>query len=460
MMRSEQTGITVVKAGGGDEIWAHLMRLVVLTAMLLFAHPASADTVNARQLGAAGDGVADDTRALQLAFDAVGGGGAVYIPAGRYRLTNALRVRAGTRVYGDGGSSELFVDAKGWKVETTDFFGMLTIKNASDVEVSSLHFRGIKTEGISRTPKFIYLEHAQRISIHDNQFEDSAFEGIWQGGPMSEVRDIVVSRNFFRNVGWPAANFAGLPAIQVNAHGAIISENTLVDVGTGIGASGSRISIANNRITGATVVGIGTGDNGPQQDITITGNTVRLASDVKYPRMAILVVPGGPPSDPVLVTGNLIALEGHAGHASALGIRLVQGAYAHVAGNTVTIFGEGVGIHAAGDPLTTTLVAQGNSVRLIGETGTSYGIAGRPGGPGQKLTVFSNGNSVTGFGAGSFSYDWQAIAGGDMSVQMRNDFAGSGRLRVGQWLKEVGDGGFVLDWPSAGSDKNREPAPH
>ena len=41
--------------------------------------------------GAVGDGVVDDTAAIQAALDAAAvGGGSVHLPAGRYRLTSAL----------------------------------------------------------------------------------------------------------------------------------------------------------------------------------------------------------------------------------------------------------------------------------------------------------------------------------------------------------------------------------
>ncbi len=82
--------------------------------------------------------MADDDIALQGALDAARGDGTVFVPAGRYRITTALRVRSGIRIHGDGGLSGIFFDPKGRKVEQTDCIEMLTIKDARDAEASSM----------------------------------------------------------------------------------------------------------------------------------------------------------------------------------------------------------------------------------------------------------------------------------------------------------------------------------
>jgi pectate lyase-like protein len=61
---------------------------------------------------AAGDGVSDDTAALQRAL-AQAAGRAVYLPAGRYLVTRALEVRAGTAVYGESRSGTVIKLADG-----------------------------------------------------------------------------------------------------------------------------------------------------------------------------------------------------------------------------------------------------------------------------------------------------------------------------------------------------------
>lgn len=74
-------------------------------------------TYNVRDYGATGNGVTDDTNAIQAALDAArdAGGGRVYIPAGTYILAGsgdasdgALRVYSNTELYGEGmGTAEL-----------------------------------------------------------------------------------------------------------------------------------------------------------------------------------------------------------------------------------------------------------------------------------------------------------------------------------------------------------------
>ena len=59
--------------------------------------------LNARDMGALGDGLADDTAALQAALDASAGRD-VFIPHGQYRITSTLQVPSGGVVRGENGT--------------------------------------------------------------------------------------------------------------------------------------------------------------------------------------------------------------------------------------------------------------------------------------------------------------------------------------------------------------------
>ncbi len=60
---------------------------------------------------AVGDGVADDSDALQRAIDSAAakpGGGIVFLPSGRYRITRTLFMWPGVRLFGTGRSRPVF----------------------------------------------------------------------------------------------------------------------------------------------------------------------------------------------------------------------------------------------------------------------------------------------------------------------------------------------------------------
>lgn len=63
-------------------------------------------------VAAAGDGITDDSAAIQAAIDASferGGGGIVFLPSGRYRLTQTIFIWPGVRVFGTGPTRPVFV---------------------------------------------------------------------------------------------------------------------------------------------------------------------------------------------------------------------------------------------------------------------------------------------------------------------------------------------------------------
>ena len=73
------------------------------------------DWVDVKKLGAVGDGVADDTGAIQKAFDGVRNGSVFYLPAGTYRVTKTLRIKGpliGVAVIGHGRDTTLRWDGE------------------------------------------------------------------------------------------------------------------------------------------------------------------------------------------------------------------------------------------------------------------------------------------------------------------------------------------------------------
>ncbi|MGN6621777.1 MAG: glycosyl hydrolase family 28-related protein [Sphingomonas sp.] len=100
----------------GDRMLASLAAMLLSTSALAApSHSVFATAPNdprAVTVRAAGNGTTDDTGALQSAIDAAyakGGGGIVFLPSGRYRLTRTLYMRPGVRLFGVGKSRPVFV---------------------------------------------------------------------------------------------------------------------------------------------------------------------------------------------------------------------------------------------------------------------------------------------------------------------------------------------------------------
>jgi hypothetical protein len=73
------------------------------------AYEVAPDDPRAIHVQARGDGITDDTAAIQAAIDKAKGGGIVFLPSGRYRLTSSLNVWPAVRIFGVGPKRPVFV---------------------------------------------------------------------------------------------------------------------------------------------------------------------------------------------------------------------------------------------------------------------------------------------------------------------------------------------------------------
>jgi hypothetical protein len=102
-----------------------MKRAILLIAAIIMVYTANVGAeapkgVSARDFGAKGDGIADDTAAIQKALDAMSpGGGVVHLPAGQYKLSDSLRVPHGATLLGEGArwensATQLIVEKPGF----------------------------------------------------------------------------------------------------------------------------------------------------------------------------------------------------------------------------------------------------------------------------------------------------------------------------------------------------------
>lgn len=142
-----------------------------------------ADVVSVKDFGAIGDGVTDDTLAMQQALSAAG---AVFVPAGEYLVTAALTLAGGQALYGEGASSVISANSSSFNViEVTSGYNILRalkIKNGaagvklygsagacvqnnlSDLVIESADI-GLLLDGYNDTNKPCYWNNFDRILV-------------------------------------------------------------------------------------------------------------------------------------------------------------------------------------------------------------------------------------------------------------------------------------------------------
>jgi Pectate lyase superfamily protein len=392
--------------------------------------------IDIRDFGAVGDGINDDTGAIQQALNSVPGeGGAVLVSPGTFRITSGLAPKSGTKMVGCGFGSLIQCDPVGWLLQTPNNFGLLNLSNVVHVDVVDVHLRGTVSASQTMTPKIVYGQFASDISVEGCFLENSAFEGLWQGGDATQNKRWCVADNNISNVGFPAGNYYSLPAIQMNGVDALVQGNILTSVGTGIGASGARTVVSGNRINGFLLVGISTGDGIESASITITGNSIEadgLTAGNPH-SIAIKIDDGSGGAHPHLVSENSIVLSASQANAGCRGIWATSARMAHVTGNVIELDGAGIGIELDGHQSTTNLFVENNLVYISGSLGGCTGIVGIPNGSANSLAVISSGNRIIGAQSSSndFAYDFNYNGGGTLKALMIGDWADGGNVRCG-----------------------------
>lgn len=151
------------------------MRRLLLSALgLLGAVPYDPDVVDAADHGAIGDGVADDTAALQSAIrEAVGG--TCVIPPGAFRITASIDVPGGTRIEAFG--ARLLHHAPG------DYTPAIRIAGVADVRVRGLEIDGRKADYPAATEHRhnLLIKQSRNVHLEDLDLHDAKGDGVYIG---------------------------------------------------------------------------------------------------------------------------------------------------------------------------------------------------------------------------------------------------------------------------------------
>jgi len=268
-----------------------LIRQVIALLSLAVAIPlapadlGAATTVSVRDVGARGDGITDDTAAIQRAIDAVGDAGTVFFPPGTYRLT---QVRIGNRIALVGAAAGA-VTLRNTEPTGRNFSGMVTsipsTDGVTDVEIRNLTFeRTVETEAFD---EHVYLENCRRAVI-----ERSRFVGRITGGHHAQkavhlrgCRYARILDNVFEDIADNALALNWLDVATVSGHH-VVSGNVFVrtstDPGSQIVVTQSDVTVVGNAFHGEATDGpagnwieTGPANGAVISALTLTANTVR-----------------------------------------------------------------------------------------------------------------------------------------------------------------------------------------
>lgn len=178
--------------------------------------------VSLKQLGAAGDGVTDDTLAVEQAFS--GTYRAVYIPAGTYLVSRQIEVGSDLYVFGDGEASCLKLKAGAGEIQTTKDYpepyrkiDLLHITGKSRVFFSRFCLDGNR-EGYAENPEGLEVcsrkDHVVCIAVQDTadiRLEDMTIRGsLIEGAYFYRCRNILISGCVFKENGFYQEDASGL----------------------------------------------------------------------------------------------------------------------------------------------------------------------------------------------------------------------------------------------------------
>lgn len=365
-----------------------LLMVALVSCRAIAAEPIAGGgkVINVKEFGAKGDGVSDDTAAIQKAINAAPDGSTIYFAAGTYEVANfVINKRSGLSFVGEGRNSRIKQKAGAERIAT--FTG------ARDIVITKLAFdaNGVKAFGgvmfyaangvriennlfVDSAPRrarsgdrysFVFgkgAEPSQGVKIINNVIEDLQLE-------VDHSKDVVIEGNTVSR----AVNTAGIGIFTVGnnavAEDYLIKGNTVIDppqagfdVVIDPPASRNcvfrRISIINNTVVRAKTVGygirIGTLDNSKSttgnvfEDIVIKDNVIRIEAGAPKSRQILFAntsQAAGIVFERLTVTGNTIENKGPQSGDFAIDLRRVQNSL--VADNNITGVAQGMSLTGA-----------------------------------------------------------------------------------------------------------------
>ena len=380
--------------------------------------------LNVREFGAKGDGIADDTVAIQGAVNATKPGDTIYFPAGVYAVSNfVVKNRSGLSFAGEGQKSIIKQKSGAARIATIDAsrdigishltfdangigsYGGVVFYAAKGVRIENNTFFDSAPKPIAKTDRYSFVfgrgsEPSQDVKIINNIIEDLQLE-------VDHSRRVVIDRNMVKR----AVATAGIGIFTVGdnaiAEDYQITNNTVLDpLGAGLSVGIDppkdshcifrRITIAHNQIIRSKTSGYGVRVGTPNSSQKTTGNVFEdiviednhIRGEKSAPAPDRLIFANSSPAaglvfQRLIVTGNTIQNEGSKGGRYAIDLRRVQNSV--VADNRIR--GAVNGISLAGELLSNQIrnneveaseVAYSLGGSLGGNRATNNRVVGNP----------------------------------------------------------------------------------
>jgi hypothetical protein len=225
------------------------------------------ETVSVKDFGAVGDGVMDDTAAIQSAINATSFTGArLYIPAGDWLINNSIELKDNTFIYGDGYATKLIYSGNGYAMHNPNKLTTTASRVCGEnFAIFSANGNGLDTEGLFEfTFEAIYLigntssVGSGTIGVHTGWSAGSSgqpswwgslhiielrgFDTGWLGNPNSNALKVTINR-----IRQPMAVPVYLaPPSGVNVSSGI--DITILDIGNNTGATSVFCDARNVRL--------------------------------------------------------------------------------------------------------------------------------------------------------------------------------------------------------------------
>lgn len=257
------------------------------------------------RFGAIGNGVADDSGAINSAITAASnaGGGVVFIPAGTYKLLSNIVPVDGVNILGVGYGSVL-------KPNTLKTL-LITANNCfiSNIRIDT----SLQVSGLSPADKAIHVLNATNI-LFDNIYSNCIAFGVFiDANGHNITSDIRVKNSYLYGQGnndiiggGPSSDFATVQNVYVDKN-TIIQDNTTNSYPNAVDlVQVKNTSYTNNKTKGSLVFG---SELDPHLSSAIQGNNVQPAINATVGNISILAKAGSIVNGhALLVTGNILTI--------------------------------------------------------------------------------------------------------------------------------------------------------